>query len=159
ADPLRDRPGGREDLGPLLGRVEAEAALEGRARRRARGRALPAQRAVGGAVPRVSSPMDTVRHVLFHAPSRDPFFDRPAAIGSAVRACPPPGFSLVVADDASALVSGLREAVAYVGWAFPPSLAKRAKKLRYAYFLQAGIPEAFAHATNAAGEPIAVDTS
>lgn len=98
-------------------------------------------------------------NVVLHASSRDPFFDLPASFEAALRASLPPSFELEVVREVAALGSALRNADVYVGWALPASFAKRSERLRYAYFLQAGVPEGWESATNKAGLPIRFDSA
>ncbi|MFO0696319.1 MAG: NAD(P)-dependent oxidoreductase [Polyangiales bacterium] len=98
-------------------------------------------------------------NVVLHASSRDPFFDLPASFEAALRAALPAGFALEVVREVAGLGAALRNADVYVGWALPPSFAKRSERLRYAYFLQAGVPEGWETATNKAGLAIRFDSA
>ena len=51
----------------------------------------------------------------------------------------------------------LRDADAFVGWAFPPALMRRAPKLHTLHFLTAGVPAGWAALTDARGTVPAAD--
>lgn len=92
--------------------------------------------------------------LLFDA-SADPFWRMPAGFVAAIEeqlARQPEPWTLARCERGADLPGALRDADAFVGWAFPPALMRRAPKLHTLHFLTAGVPAGWAALTDARPE-------
>jgi phosphoglycerate dehydrogenase-like enzyme len=84
--------------------------------------------------------------LLFDA-SADPFWRIPDGFVHAVEetlAALPGDWQVTHCQRGAELSAALKDADAFVGWAFPPALARRAQRLRVVHFLMAGVPAGWA---------------
>lgn len=92
--------------------------------------------------------------LLFDA-SADPFWRMPADFVLAIEAelaRLPDRWEVARCQKGADLPSALRDADAFVGWAFPPALMRRAPRLTTLHFLTAGVPAGWSALTEARPE-------